>query len=264
MRIRKLVYAMSILTLLMISVPHAGAGGGDYRYGTSTFVCPKGYVPVPAYILPDGTAVAQFCVMKYEAKQSTTSFGTRNIRSASNPTGALPISNADGTPWVRLTWQEARSACTASGGQLISENQWLSIAYQVSSVGENWSGGAVGSGYLYSGHNDNSPDAALKAADSDDNGYAGTGNNADSQRRTLTLPNRQVIWDLAGNVWEWVDETIAKESRYHGGYGQWMSYNSGNALSIASKVPAVKLPPVGSAIQGLGWYYDGYSAGGGV
>lgn len=265
MRIRKRVNSIGMLILLMISVAFGSASAGEDGYNPRALAChERGYVPVPANILPDGTAVAQFCVMKYEAKQSTTSFGTRNIRSTSNPSGALPISNADGTPWVGLTWQDARSACTASGGQLISENQWLSIAYQVVSVGKNWSGGAEGSGYLYSGHNDNSPDAALKAADSDDNGYADTGNNADSQRRTLTLPNGQVIWDLAGNVWEWVDETIAKESRYHGGEGHWMSYNVSDGLSVASNVPTGKLPPSNyNATQGMGRYYDGYSLGGG-
>jgi formylglycine-generating enzyme required for sulfatase activity len=253
---------MGLLTFFMISVAYGGASCSKIAM-TNVLAChERGYVPVPAYILPDGIAVAQFCVMKYEAKQSTNSIGTRNIRSKSNQNGAIPISTPDGTPWVSLTWQDARSACNASGGRLITEHQWLSIAHQVVSVRGNWSGGIVGDGYLYSGHNDNNPDVALNAADSDDNRPDAV--STDNQRRALILPNGQVIWDLSGNVWEWVDKTIEKESRYEGGNGRWMSYNREDGLSIAGNLPTEKLPPFGyNANQGMGRYYDGYSKGGG-
>jgi formylglycine-generating enzyme required for sulfatase activity len=39
-------------------------------------------------------------------------------------------------------------------------------------------------------------------------GASGCGGTS-SQKRTLTLDNGSVIWDLAGNVWQWVDATIA-------------------------------------------------------
>ncbi|HPO75387.1 MAG TPA: hypothetical protein PLL80_02160, partial [Candidatus Pacearchaeota archaeon] len=74
-------------------------------------------------------------------------------------------------------------------------------------------GGSVGNGYMYSGHNDNSPANSLAASTDDNEGYFGTGNTSGNQRRTLTLSNGSVIWDLAGNVWEWTNNTIAQNNQ---------------------------------------------------
>ena len=265
MRIRKYVHSIGMLLFFMITVARGGSNDGEDRNNTGTLTWPElGYVPVPSYVLPDGVAVAGFFVMKYEAKQSTTFFGTRDIRSATNPRAAVPISKAAGTPWVSLTWEDARRACNAAGARLISENQWLSIAHQAVSVDGNWSGGAVGIGFLFSGHSDSSPDSALTASGTDGNGYASTENNDGSQRRTLGLPNGSVIWDLAGNVWEWVDEAIPAKSRYLGASGQWLSYGSG-PLNVANNFPEAKRPPsTYSAIHGLGKYCPGTSLGGGI
>jgi formylglycine-generating enzyme required for sulfatase activity len=73
----------------------------------------------------------------------------------------------------------------------------------------NWSGGVVGTGYISSGHNDSAPNNALAPDPSDANGNAGETNQTFAQKRTLTLTNGQVIWDLAGNVWEWTAGTVA-------------------------------------------------------
>ena len=127
--------------------------------------------------------------MKYEAK---------NV-------GGIATSQASGTPWVSISQTSAMttSAAACSGCHLISEAEYLTIVHNVLSVDSNWSGGTVGSGYIYTGHNDNSPASAL-AASSDSDGYSGTGNVSPSnQRRTLTLTNGEVIWDLAGNVNDW-------------------------------------------------------------
>jgi len=97
----------------------------------------------------------------------------------------------------------SKSAAACAGCHIISEAEWMTIAQNVLSVASNWSDGVVGSGYIYSGHNDNVPASPLTADADDSNGYAGTGQSAPSnQRRTLTLTNGEVIWDFAGNVWE--------------------------------------------------------------
>jgi hypothetical protein len=143
--------------------------------------------------------------MKYAASQ----VGSTNV----------PISQAGSMPWVNINQTTAiansHNVAGCDGCHLITEAEYLTIVQNVLSVASNWSSGIVGTGYIYSGHNDNSPNHALAS----DNGYYNTGNFAgdtsvnfgmigNSQRRTLTLTNGEVIWDLAGNVWEWTSSTI--------------------------------------------------------
>ena len=170
--------------------------------------CPTGFITVPGS-LTYGTA--DFCVMKYEAKQVGTS--------------TTPISQATGLPWSSGSQISAiansPNVAGCTGCHLIKESEWLTIAQNVLNVPSNWSGNAVGSGYIYRGHSDGSystPTDPLFADTNDSNGYYGTGNSASdatitngvvgkSQRRTLTLSNGEVIWDLAGNVSEWTAGT---------------------------------------------------------
>lgn len=144
------------------------------------------------------------------------------------------------------------------------EAEWLTIAQNVLSVPSNWSGGAVGSGYIYSGHNDSSPANAL-AAGADSDGYNGTGNTSPSnQRRTLTLTNGAVIWDLAGDAWEWTDGTVAggQQPGLSGepGYA-WKDWNTAalirNGLS-ASALPSYGTPAANgwTSAQGIGRLYS--------
>ena len=150
--------------------------------------CPSGFIQVPG---SPTYGTSTFCVMKYEAK---------NV-------GGVATSVAAGLPWVSNSPTNIRNTiapAACSGCHMITEAEWLTIAQNVLSVPSNWSGGSVGSGFIYSGHNDNSPSGALAASTDDNNGYSGTGNVFPSnQRRTLTLTNGEVIWDFAGNMWEW-------------------------------------------------------------
>ena len=162
-------------------------------------VCPTGFIVVPGSSTYD---TSDFCVMKYEAK---------------NNGSDAPVSVPSGLPWVNITQPNALQASSkvafCSDCHLISEKEWMTLMQSVLSVPSNWSTGTVGSGYIYSGHNDTVPNNAL-AASTDDDGYSGTGNNASdatitdnvvgkAQKRTLKLTNGEVVWDMAGNVWEW-------------------------------------------------------------
>lgn len=188
-----------------------------------TKVCPVGFIAVPG---SSTYGTSDFCVMKYEAKadrgdgtgDTTQNTGydtwpanTHGISSSrklvSTPTG-YPVANISQTTAISASASTNNISTNAvydclTGCHLITEAEWMTIAQNVLSNPVNWSGGSVGSGYIYSGHNDNAPSKALQA-DNGTDGYANTGNTAGSnQKRTLTLTNGEVIWDLAGNVWEW-------------------------------------------------------------
>jgi hypothetical protein len=169
------------------------------------------------------------------------------------------------TPTNAASYSQNVAGCT--GCHLITEAEWLTIAQNVLSVTSNWSGGAIGSGYIYSGHNDNSPTSTITADTNDSNGYIGTGNTGNSQKRTLILSNGEVIWDLAGSLWEWVDGTIAGgaqpgllgESAY-----AWKQWNNGSLLQ--NGLPNSSMPAYTgfsgasgwSSTQGIGQVWSNY------
>lgn len=196
--------------------------------------CPTGFIPVP------GSATYStkgFCVMKYEAKQAGAT--------------TVPVSTAAGAPWANISQINAiaysKNVAGCTGCNLISEAQWMTLAQNVLSVSSNWSGGAVGSGFIYSGHNDNVPASALAADANDTNGYSGTGNAAGSnQRRTLTLTNGQVIWDMAGNMHEWTAGQTA--GGQPGTSASWV-WNQWNSLTIPGSLK-VNPTPVGTGLSG--------------
>lgn len=106
-------------------------------------------------------------------------------------------------------------------------------------VASNWSSGIVGTGYIYSGHNDGDPGNSL-AASTDNDGYSGTGQGTPSnQKRTLTLNNGQVIWDMAGNVWEWTSgrSTNDKPGDVNNTYLSWIEWPMINVFGSLSPSP---------------------------
>ena len=137
-----------------------------------------------------------FCVMKYEAKNSSGS----------------PSSQSSGTPWVDISQLSAKSECESLGVgyHLITNPEWMTIAANAAGVNKNWSLGSVGSGELARGHSDRSPLQACAADASDTNAYVqdncdGLASGTFNQRRTHILSTGDVLWDLSGNVYDLVD-----------------------------------------------------------
>lgn len=166
--------------------------------------CPVGYILVPAdsfYNTPE------FCVMKYEAKQRSKD-------------GKIVIYTDVGGSFAKAyTFDKAKEACANIGERysLISNNEWMAIATNIASTDQNWSGGKVGVGALNQGNSDGFPDISGLNAELDTKPCFGTfndncqdPNHSDwSQKRTHTLSNGDVIWDISGNTKELVD--IGKE-----------------------------------------------------
>jgi len=230
---------------------------GDCSSFVVPVTCSTGFVVVPGNTT---FGTSDFCVMKYEA---------RNVSgvATSQPTGA---------PWANISQTSAVTAANAacSGCHLLSDAEWMTIAANVLSVPSNWSGGSVGSGYIYQGHVNVNPTNALSATADDNDGLygitGGTGGAGLNNRRTLTLSNGEVIWDLSGNVSEWTSDTIAggQQPGVTGNttvaYRQWNNSTlEWNGLPVTSRAITLASQPGLSSInswtstQGIGQLVSG-------
>ncbi len=170
--------------------------------------CPSsGYIPVPANATVG--APDSFCIMKYEAKTSSSG----------------PVSIEAGSPRVNRRQYQAWDDCdslnsealradidsdTGSDGTyaLTSNPEWMAIARNVENVDSNWTSGVIGTGCLKRGNV-----GGTNSCTGGNSGYNGPNpdsgsGRADNGTAQLTLSNGEVIWDFSGNVREWVDWTI--------------------------------------------------------
>ena len=194
-------------TPISITADHSSSDGDKATQAlkevANSFLCPENFVGVPS--LEDYTTNS-FCVMKYEAKND----GSDNV-----------ISQAASLPWVSISRDDSITKCQAmgeAGYDLITNDEWQSIARNIENVASNWKNGTMGdAGGLSTGHLDDAHTGPRgpRAASSEDNNACPEidntcdGNTWHSQRRTHTLSNGEVVWDIAGNVYEWVRDTNA-------------------------------------------------------
>ena len=95
----------------------------------------------------------------------------------------------------------------------------------------NWSSGQIGSGSIPRGNSNGS--AAMD----------GTTPLTGVNQRTLTLSNGAIIWDLAGNVWEWTDVTIlGRDQPVSPSPSTWNYYEYTSLLSYGTLSPERLLP----------------------
>ena len=118
--------------------------------------CPDGYIPV------DGLSqfgVDNFCIMAHEA---------------SDDGNGYPVSDESLPPWVNITLEEAKKACNSLNFHLgdgvtyfslVSNAEWMNIAYIAEQNYLNWSGGDVAQGCLYSGNNGVDSDCSYNGDD---------------------------------------------------------------------------------------------------
>lgn len=196
--------------------------------------CPTGYVPVP------GSATLQtedFCVMAYEAQKS------EQVRC--NGT-YCPVSKPNTAPWNFASVQDGLQACRAlgKGYDLISDAQWMTIANNIAQTPINDIDDAPDL-QLATGNTSklrqvltpSDQSASVTSCNlnqplsSPDNaqcslrtlGYTGTeatwempylpGLANKSQNRLHALSNGSVLWDFAGNLWEWTRHPLVQESK---------------------------------------------------
>lgn len=226
--------------------------------------CPTNYIPVPKNTAVGTTA--DFCVAKYEMKCNSDTSGVACTGS--------PASIAVNQPWVNITQGNAKAACSALGGQyhLITNAEWMTVARNIETTAGNWSSGTVSSGSLNRGHADNAPAATL-AASTDDSPCSGTGETCSTsvwhdQRRTHTLSNGHVIWDLSGNAKEYIDWYVPT-GRAASGNAAYLEINSQAAGGSMALTTFRSNDTALTSGNGIGKYWpgtdstNGYAARGG-
>jgi hypothetical protein len=240
--------------------------------------CPANFIPVP-HNSSVGTNT-DFCVMKYEAKayhsvnQAIDADGCNEAGCTTANWGLadhIPVSSSTGSPWRRINIGNASSECNSlnTGGaanyDLISNQEWMTIARNAEGVGANWEAGTPGNGAMFRGHTDNSPGSALSAA-ADNDPYNGTENDSTlamgsgkEQKRTLTLSNSEVIWDLSGNVLEWVDWDLATAGLQEGPKTCAASSTELPNVSCAALSQSQYMTAMANltSINGVGFFYGG-------
>ncbi|MEK2645853.1 hypothetical protein [Bdellovibrio sp. BCCA] len=156
----------------------------------NSFSCPTDFTYV---FNPAGTIMNPFCVGRFEAKGTTSS----------------PQFVASGAPIVGISQMAAIGSCTGKGTgyDLISNQEWNTVADLIRQRPENWTGGVVESGILHRGNMAVSSNPV--AATTGDPCYPADATQCTNSaaRRVSYLPYAQEIWDFAGNAWE-----VAKEA----------------------------------------------------
>jgi len=200
-----------------------------YEEETNVDDCPPNWVKVPGNTLYH---TRTFCVMQYEAKNDGT---------------GKPVSQVNGTPWVNITQINAKSECESIGAHLVTEDEWLTIVRNIELQPVNWSSGQIGSGYIPRGNSDSS--AAMD----------GTEPLTGVNKRTLTLSNGEVIWDIAGNVLDWTDATILGKDQPQRianptSFG-WCDYSNLYSYGVFSPERLLPLNSSWNSTQGYGKIY---------
>ncbi len=181
--------------IFLVIFSSCSATNDDENISNNTQSCPHNFIEVPANI---DLNISTFCVMKFEARNNN----------------GQAISTNSGLPWVSINSSDAITACESISEDgflgkffLISNPERLTIARNLEGVAQNWSSQIVGTGEMARGHSDRIPARVLEITNINDF-YDGTGNSSTDgreQKRTQILSNGEIIWDFAGNVWEWID-----------------------------------------------------------
>ncbi|MCT4642246.1 MAG: formylglycine-generating enzyme family protein [Bacteriovoracaceae bacterium] len=156
------------------------------------------WIEVPANA--GGMGLSKFYVMKYEAKAMLISDKSINTTGTTASTAThKPVSIATNQPWRNINANQAAAECESlgSGYRLISNEEWMAIARDVEDVDANWTGGSVGSGCLFAGKS--SSGCGYSSGATPDHGETR------NIRAGHTLKNGKTIFDLSGNLTEWVD-----------------------------------------------------------
>ncbi|MCB0413077.1 MAG: hypothetical protein KDD50_02005, partial [Bdellovibrionales bacterium] len=276
----------------------------------SAFSCPTNYIRVPAdsdYGTNDFCVMKYEAKLMYDS-DGDGDFSNASIVADGNASNTYnydtdyetpaslvkykAVSEVSGKPWVYIrrgengsaTGQGALEACQRLNVQegvtnkydLITNSEWQivarNIADQQSGATNNWGTDSYGHTVLNHGHADASPGSTCDAAQEYvDLNCSNSGGETDYEdKRTHNLSNSEVIWDFAGNAWEYVKENHTT-TVYLGAASsdEWSVVLDGNADGLSDNylpaqkdfgpidlTPSVCTNPSANNKCGLGNIYD--------
>lgn len=187
-------------------------------------ICPQNFLNVGPN---KDLKTIEFCVGAFEGKK-----GKQN---------SAVIAPED-RPWVMLTRKDAIEACKklGAGYDLISNNEWQTIGHEIEKNPLNWSSHVIGEGYLNNGHSDNNP-SEVEPVNKSEPCLTSPKNclieKWKQNRRYHFINHNQVIWDFAGNAWEFVKDDVPREflkilPTDFGSFGQDSRFNILNSKKV--------------------------------
>ena len=203
--------------------PASDAEDSLEKLSEKSITCPENFIAVPPL---EGYTTNPFCVAKYEMKKDSNN----------------AVSQPAGSPWASITRDDSIKKCEGMGAgyDLITNDEWQTLARNIELIDSNWAGGTVGSVAINVGHSEYPPSGNLAASEDDNEACAllGDGLNCDEDtwhhfRRTHKLSNGEVVWDLAGNVEEWVKDN--NSASYGGSNVGVFAVNLGKAPYTVAK-----------------------------
>ncbi len=210
--------------------------------------------------------IQKFCVFKYEARaaREASANWSQELKKTSyevHPNGCeseapdceasphnwgvkdyIAISTPQGKPWRMISRAQAMDECQSLNHifknqidglemkfALMSNKEWLAIAWNLIDVPINWSDGVVGKGgCLKSGNNGGQKPC----------GYDGENPESGSNPKAeLSLSNTESISHFPGNVWEWISDN----HDFRPGKNQYMSIYSPLMSIVALDSPWKKI-----------------------
>lgn len=190
-----------------LKAPPTEGSGNRVSAGYPMVALPRG-----TFLREDGrtVTVGPFLIGKYEVSQ-----GEYERVAGRNPSYRLQ----DSLPVERVTWEEAESYCREIGGRLPTEAEWEYAARAGTTEPYYWGSGNPSE---YAWFRENSQDRTQKVG--------------------LLKPNAWGLHDVAGNVFEWVQD-------WYGDYPATVDHPKGAAAGTAK------------VIRGASWYSEGGNLG---
>ena len=164
---------------------------------------PNSFIPVPETHLPCGRLVPAFSVSRYLCCKSPVQTSGSEVPES----GYQAESRSDLPPWCNLSYFQAQLACQLAGWSLITESQWLAIAYDVARQPDNWRGGSPGSGRLEQGLRRGCTNGPI-APNCNGRKFSQESDGPLVDKRWKTLSNGHRLCDFGGNAWSWVFDDV--------------------------------------------------------